>query len=86
MAEGAATFAAEKATFEAKREEWVRDGFARKWMAVWGDKFLGPFDRFGWAWDAAVEAFHTTQVLVQRVTRDDRPLIASAVQQRPTER
>jgi hypothetical protein len=62
-----AKFARERATFESKRSEWVDAGYEGRWMAVKGSLAIGPYDRFGLAWDAAVRRFRGTNVLVDRV-------------------
>ena len=79
-------FRAELATYRAHRAAWIAAGWDRKWVAVKGPEYIGPYDVPGDSWRAAMEKWGAPGFLMRRVTRDEGPILMSPFCGPPTRR
>jgi hypothetical protein len=71
-------FTDERAAFEAKRGELIRDGHSKKWVVVKGAVVLGPFVLPDDAWRAGIQAWGPGFML-KRVLPVDKPIVVSHI-------
>jgi len=84
---GPQKFKVEQATYRSNRRAWILGGLEGQYMAIRGKQFLGPFPRFSVAWDAGIKEFGSPDsLLVERIRRDDRPVLIASCRTEPTRR
>ena len=73
-------FAAELATFAARKAAWIDSGGEGRWVAIRGERPEGPFETYREVWRAGVERLgEPGTFMVKRVEREERPIVISHV-------
>ena len=73
-------FAAEIATFESRRKEWIATFGEGLWVAIRGDKTVGPTRVYEDLWRVAVDTLgRPGEFFVKRVFAVDRPVVISRI-------
>jgi hypothetical protein len=79
MSHGQPKFEQELRVYRARRSEWVAHGHERDWVAILGERALGPFSTIDEAWRAGMAEFGAPGFMVRRIVVRDVPAIVSHI-------